>query len=292
MQEQAVPLPAAIQRICSCPGGNDKPSPDNPIFVLAAGWRTGSTLLQRLIISSKQTMIWGEPFGPAAMVNFMTEPLRRIPRELFADRFVDVNQPIDRSELSADLSGKWIANLYPTLDFLQDAHVKYWQSMLGEPARKLGFERWGFKDVRLSVDHAWYLKWLFPNARFLFLYRNPFDAYISYRSFGKVWYHTWPERPLLTADDFGRHWNQLASGFTTRAAEVGALIVCFEQLISQESVVQQIEQYLQLPLDRCVLGQRIGAQKNGYQLSLAELQGLERSTSPTMQRLGYAPPVL
>jgi len=288
MQEQAVPLPVAIQRICACPGGNDNPSPDNPIFILAAGWRTGSTLLQRLVISSKQAMIWGEPFGPASIVNFMTEPLRRIPRELFGERFLDTNQPID----PAVLSTKWIANLYPTLDFLQAAHVNYWQSMLGAPARKLGFQRWGFKDVRLSIDHAWYLKWLFPNARFLFIYRNPFEAYVSYKDFGKLWYHTWPEKPLTTAEDFGRHWNQLASGFTTRANEVGGMVVCFEELIKDDRVVQQIEQYLQMPLDRSVLQQKVGSQPHNYKVSPSELQGLQRSTSPTFTRLGYQFPDL
>ena len=31
----------------------------SPLFILSAGWRSGSTLLQRLIISAKGVVIWG-----------------------------------------------------------------------------------------------------------------------------------------------------------------------------------------------------------------------------------------
>ena len=35
----------------------------SPIFIFTTGWRTGSTLLQRLITSSGETLIWGESGG-------------------------------------------------------------------------------------------------------------------------------------------------------------------------------------------------------------------------------------
>jgi hypothetical protein len=36
---------------------------DQPVFVLSAGGRTGSTLVQRLFISTKQILVWGEHNG-------------------------------------------------------------------------------------------------------------------------------------------------------------------------------------------------------------------------------------
>ncbi|MEO0535490.1 MAG: hypothetical protein AAF215_16660 [Cyanobacteria bacterium P01_A01_bin.123] len=36
---------------------------DSPIFVFSAGWRSGSTLLQRLVMSDKSVVIWGELFN-------------------------------------------------------------------------------------------------------------------------------------------------------------------------------------------------------------------------------------
>ena len=40
----------------------------SPIFILSAGWRSGSTLLQRLILSAKEVVIWGEPFDKSGIV--------------------------------------------------------------------------------------------------------------------------------------------------------------------------------------------------------------------------------
>ncbi len=34
---------------------------ERPIFILSAGWRSGSTLIQRLIMSKERILIWGEP---------------------------------------------------------------------------------------------------------------------------------------------------------------------------------------------------------------------------------------
>ena len=50
---------------------------EEPVFLLASGWRTGSTLVQRLIVRSCFT--WGEPFGHALSyqaVNGIVERLR------------------------------------------------------------------------------------------------------------------------------------------------------------------------------------------------------------------------
>ena len=34
---------------------------DEPVFLFSAGWRSGSTLLQRLIMSDASIFVWGEP---------------------------------------------------------------------------------------------------------------------------------------------------------------------------------------------------------------------------------------
>ena len=37
--------------------------PQDPVFVLAAGWRSGSTWVQRGLMTSGQIVIWGEPYA-------------------------------------------------------------------------------------------------------------------------------------------------------------------------------------------------------------------------------------
>ena len=36
---------------------------ESPIFLLATGWRTGSTLLQRILVTDPHLLLWGEPLG-------------------------------------------------------------------------------------------------------------------------------------------------------------------------------------------------------------------------------------
>ena len=47
-----------------------KPLPDScaPVFLIASVWRTGSTLTQRLIVSSKDILMWGEPFADSSII--------------------------------------------------------------------------------------------------------------------------------------------------------------------------------------------------------------------------------
>ena len=52
-----------LETICPARDDNDN---EEPIFLLSAGWRSGSTLLQRLIMSDSNVLIWGNPTMNAA----------------------------------------------------------------------------------------------------------------------------------------------------------------------------------------------------------------------------------
>ena len=39
-----------------------------PVFALASIWRSGSTLLQRLLCSDPEIILWGEPYGDAGIL--------------------------------------------------------------------------------------------------------------------------------------------------------------------------------------------------------------------------------
>ena len=51
-----------------------------PVFILSAGWRSGSTFLRRCLMASSDILIWGEPYRYA-------EPIRLLARQVraFAD---------------------------------------------------------------------------------------------------------------------------------------------------------------------------------------------------------------
>ena len=82
---------------------------DEPIFLLSAGWRSGSTLLQRLVMSDSRVFIWGEPYDECGMIQTLAESVKAFrsgwpPEEYFYD-----------GRASTQLTGEWIANLFPSL---------------------------------------------------------------------------------------------------------------------------------------------------------------------------------
>src|SRR5262245_37805430 len=68
-------------------------SDQQPVFVLAAGWRSGSTLVQRALMS--QCLVWGEPFGHGGLIERLADPLRAINAQWPEPHFVYRGLPIE-----------------------------------------------------------------------------------------------------------------------------------------------------------------------------------------------------
>jgi hypothetical protein len=224
----------------------------DPIFVLAAGWRSGSTLVQRLIVSDPTVLVWGEPFGDHA-------PIRRLAGMLepFADADAHAEHAIERR--GGDLSGQWIANLNPGVAALRRAHLAWFEGLFAEPAHSRGYRRWGGKWVRLDAGHAHYLRWLYPECRLVFLVRHPLDAWRSYRAQGSDWYLERPDRQVRTARAFLAHWARLAASFAAEHEELGALLLRYEDLVGDGGAAKELADHVGCRIDPDVLRARIGA---------------------------------
>lgn len=237
-------------------------SADSPVFVLAAGWRSGSTLLQRMLMP--ECFVWGEPFGHACLIEQLADPIRCITNDWPEPHFL-LTQNDDR-----ELTESFVANLYPSVKTLLDSHRAYLQSLFESSsfARRTNVQplqddrqedgvfsrserrRWGFKEVRLSADYAHYLKTLYPNSKLLFLIRNPYDAYRSWaarRNAGWKWFYRWPYQPV-TAHLFGKLWTELAGSYVEQADQLNAHVVRYENLKLGE--YEPIENYLGFKLNR------------------------------------------
>jgi hypothetical protein len=269
-------------RTLSPPDAADR---DAPIFLLSAGWRSGSTLLQRLIMSDHSTLLWGEPYDECGIIQAMAATVKAF-RTTWppSDYYYDAATP-------RQLTGDWIANLFPAPASLRQAHRAFFDKAFAEPARSANVVRWGIKEVRLSVEHAHYLHWLYPSARFVFLYRNPLEAYQSYCRYGRNWYDTWPDKPVLTPTAFGRHWRELTTGFLSGASALDALVVRYDELIdANPALLQRIEHHLDVRLDPSVLRHKIGSsERDGGKAWVSRLEKslLRRAVSPVAEELGY-----
>src|SRR5260370_12143738 len=121
-------------------------SPEAPVVVRAAGWRSGSTLLQRLLMPA--CFIWGEPFGHADLIDSLADHLR-----CFTDRWPEPHFLYQgaRPEL---LARQFIANLYPSVQDLLAAHQHFLHTLLAEPARRAGAPPSSFNQHPLTPHPA------------------------------------------------------------------------------------------------------------------------------------------
>lgn len=133
-----------------------------PVFVLGCAWRCGSTLLQRLLSSTGELLVWGEHCGLVADLVGSRERLEEI--QPLAER--------QRRNFLSRGSAAWVANLNPSIEpFFPEALRAFLTAYYGRETERLGYRRWGFKEVRYDYKVARELLRAFPGGRVLFLIR-------------------------------------------------------------------------------------------------------------------------
>lgn len=110
---------------------------DSPIFIFSAGWRSGSTMLQRMLCSDNATLIWGEPYDLCEII----QTLARLPRPVTQDW--PPEEFFLRGRDPNNLASSWIANLYPSLPDLRESLKAMLWRLFAEPTRASGAARWG-----------------------------------------------------------------------------------------------------------------------------------------------------
>lgn len=262
------------------------PDDDNPILIFSAAWRSGSTLLQRLVHSGGDTLVWGEPYPYCDYIRRMASSLTSITANVPPDQFFLSEPPAFKG---IDVNA-WTACLYPHPQHLRNAHRHFFQTLYRDPARARGYARWGLKEVVLSTEDAVYLSWLFPAAKMVFLVRNPYDAWRSYRNFGD-WYYRWPDEPVFTAKQFGQVWSKLAKDFHHGHCALGGMLVRHEDLASDPSVLAALSGHLGTTMRNDALLTKVTGREAGelQPIPRIELRQLRKAVEPLATNLGYAP---
>jgi len=242
---------------------------EKPIFIFSAGWRSGSTLLQRLLCSDSNTLIWGEPYDKSCLIQSLSETFLPITGQWPPDGYFIEN--IQKRHIS----DFWIASLYPNLEDLIASHREFLLHLFANTAEKEGFARWGIKEVRFGLKEALYLKILFPNSRFVFLQRNLKSAYRSYAGYStqRNWYSRWPFRKAFSPFSFARHRSRLLNEFELAAEIVNGFHVDYGDLIRSDYNLQALEAYCGVDIDKTILSNKIGSSQEKaavYTLSLYE----------------------
>lgn len=256
---------------------------DQPVFLLCAGGRTGSTSLQRLIISSGEALIWGEHGGLyMAALEPMLAGLHHLSTGAARTQY---------AQLAERGPQAWLANVQPPFEHALEGARALWLEALGRPARDLGYPRWGFKEIRYGGSSALALRTLFPGGRFVVLVRHPQAALRSIKSV--PWYgrdHQADPRRFL------RQWEQLGSSLLEALPWLGpGLLVQHETLLQDpEGALATLGGHLgidPLRFDREVLDQVLrGTASPPAELDEADLAALGQPEILALaERLGYPP---
>jgi hypothetical protein len=258
---------------------------DAPIFVLATGWRAGSTLLQRILVTDSSVLLWGEPFGDLALPSRIADMVGHISElYLLKQRFIQDNLT------SETMATSWIATLYPPGGDFQLALRSLFDRWLAEPARQRGFVRWGLKEVRLGATEASLLHWLYPRAKFVILSRHPYDSYRSLADSG--WNHVYYQRPQVRVDSaagFARHWNRLAIGWSELPVGFPRVHIKYEDLINGKADFRRLESWLGIEIrENVALDVFVGRTAVRQSLSWHERLIISKEAGPGMKALGYS----
>lgn len=257
-------------------------SEEAPIFILSAGWRSGSTLVQRLMMTAEDTMTWGEPWHHGNIIDGLMDQLRAITNDWPPAEWI-IGEDV------ATLDNQWVANLFPPIKALVDAHYAYFHALFAKPAQALGKFRWGIKEVRFGSDHAAYLRWLYPKAKIILLYRNPYDAYASYRQVIDHAYLTWPNEPILTPGAYAALWTRLVKDYHAHAEGLGAFLLKYEDIktpATQAALGRYLDAHLAPAEDLKVIRGTHAGKKSNY-ISKIEKIMLRRALGNYAAKFGY-----
>lgn len=254
---------------------------ERPVFILSAGWRSGSTALQRLILSSGQTIVWGEPYEAEGLTHHLVETLRAVAhRPEKKNSFVQSLPPVDQ------LADQWVATFGPPVADLVAAQRALFTRLFGARPEYEGL-RWGMKTVRLTPEYALYFRLLFPDASILFLVRDPFEAYASFH--GSRFLRAAPDDYVKTAADFATHWVACAEQLKPAAQQASGLIVRYETL-REPATIDAVEAATALTLPRNALSQIGSTGKSYAALPRGDRATFERIVTPVADAFGYHAP--
>lgn len=237
----------------------DLPAGDeSPVFIFSAGWRSGSTLLQRLLNSHPDLLVWGEAYENAQLLHHLAAPFAAFTKVPLDFLFPSDRADFDLSDdgFSRALTRSWTATLSPDPADLKRAHLTFLATLFKRYAASRGRSRWGVKMISGTEVLAEYLRWLYPECKMLYLLRSPYSSFRSYvnstKGCAEPWYLQFPSYPVKGAAPFAVHWRRCVEGFVRSRERLGAFLIRYEDLANR-SAVGPLQDYLGLSLDASVL---------------------------------------
>ena len=156
------------------------------IFIYSVCGRTSSTALQRILNSSDQVCIYGEPHYLVDDIIKLLNDLKKLDRDFKKRRDLAHFDNLKKSFRTGDhtlIVENAIRDLEEPISLLKSALATSFR-----PVNNV--KRSGFKEIRIrSVETLAGLKELFPKSCIIFFFRDPLEQWRSIKAFGR---HDYP----------------------------------------------------------------------------------------------------
>lgn len=216
-----------------------------PVFVLSSSWRSGSTLLQRYVTASGEVLVWGETGGALNALRDALgdwEQITAPSARRFPGGTGGKGEEAFRAFVAApksDHAGQWIANLTPPYADIAAELRAMLLKVYGTRASELGYPRFGIKETRCDLATARCLRTLFPDAKFVFLVRDPIAVMLSIKR--RNWMGQAPGHATLHY--YAEHWRLRSAQF--RDADFG-ISLRYEDFVSDAALRDKLMDYLEI----------------------------------------------
>lgn len=256
---------------------------DKPIFIISTIWRSGSTILQRTLVTDPTIQVWGEPY---AETNLITS-LARSALALTQSDWPLPGHFLNEQEFLDNPHKYFIANWYPPMQAMYEAHRSMLDRLFKEPALDMGKERFGIKFVRIGLEEMHYLEWLYPDAKFLILFRNPWDCWRSYK--GYDWMFRWPKGRITTVQQFAKLWERQTRELLSHPQSDRVHALRYEDFLHPEFNWERLRNFCELPeLNNSAMAKRLrGVNVPPEPITSLDCQTISKICWNLAEALGY-----
>ncbi|WP_027086221.1 sulfotransferase [Cohnella panacarvi] len=246
------------------------------IIISAAVHRSGSTLLQRIVNSRKENLIWGEHQG--VVTNFLD--IYKQVRTYSLDYRKERNAYFGSDENP----NVWTATMTPEFPFVEQGVVESVRAFLNALYSQYrdSHDTIGFKEVRYGEQELKLLRKCYPEAEFLLVVRNPIHTWQSLMNC-RGWYK---DDVRTTANK----WNHNTGGYLALAgSDPKSHLIVYENLIRKDpATLDTVEACAKVPRQQIlnVMSHKVGSTSN-ESISDEDRNVILEICGERMRQLGY-----
>lgn len=231
-----------------------------PILILSPG-RSGSTLLQRILNTSKNICIWGEHNGFMKEISLSYHKIlySKEMSDFYYSRLTSINSSlITKSYTQYEENINWLNSFEK--EKTKKLYKEFIFNILNQNLKHSHNTKWGFKEIRYTASDKTVKMFidLFPDSKFIFPIRNPFDTIASMMV---AFYNAHDRDQAFLNNDIDQIKTSI-NMFTKRILEsyrsiyqwstdnvMNSIIIHYEDLINdKENTLKRIFQFLDEPI--------------------------------------------